>query len=89
MFVFLSFPTFFSLSAIAEADDRRQILKVYAAINYLNKNLTYFVWYLEKEKSYDIEALSIEGVLNKEQYYGKSMQKMCNKNQPQTLFKFW
>ena len=50
-------------------------------INCLNKILiTHFVWYLEKEKRYDIETLSIDRVLNKEYFYGKVMQKMCNKN---------
>ena len=33
---------------------------VYNVINCLNKNLvTHFVWYLKKEKRYDIETLSI------------------------------
>ena len=56
-------------------------LKVYDIINCLNKNLiTHFVWYLEKEKRYDIETLSIDRVLNKEHFYGKIMQKMCTKS---------
>ena len=55
--------------------------KVYDAINCLNKNLiTHFGWYLEKEKRYDIETLSIDRVLNKEHFYGKIMQKMCTKS---------
>ena len=55
-------------------------LKVYDVINCLNKNLiTHFVWYLEKEKRYDTEILSIDRVLNKEHFYGKTMQKMCTK----------
>ena len=33
--------------------------------------MTHFVWYLEKEKGYDIETLFIDGVLNKEHFYGK------------------
>ena len=37
--------------------------------------ITHFVWYLEKEKRYDIETLSIDRVLNKENFYGKIMQK--------------
>ena len=50
-------------------------------MNCLNKNLiTYFVWYLKKEKRYDIETLSIDRVLNKEHFYGKIMQKMCTKS---------
>ena len=44
-------------------------LKVYDVINCLNKNLiTYFAWYLEKEKRYEIETLSIDRVLNKEHF---------------------
>ena len=50
-------------------------------INSLNKNLiTYFVWYLGKEKRYDIETLLIDRVLNKKYFYGKIMQKMCTKS---------
>ena len=56
-------------------------LKVYDVINCLNQNLiTCFVWYLEKEKRYEIETLSIDIVLNKEHFYGKVMQKMCHKS---------
>ena len=42
--------------------------------------ITNFVWYLEKEKRYDIETLSIDRVLNKEHFYGKIIQKMCVKS---------
>ena len=46
-------------------------LKVYDVINCLNENLiTHFVWYLEKEIRCDIETLSIDGVLNMENFYG-------------------
>ena len=56
-------------------------LKVYDVTNYLNKNLiTHFVWYLEKEKTCDIETLSIDRELNKKHFYGKIMQKMCTKS---------
>ena len=49
-------------------------LKVYDAINCLNKNLiTHFVWYLKKEKRYDIDTFSIDRVLNKAHFYGKIM----------------
>ena len=45
-------------------------LKVCDVINCLNKNLiTNFVWYLEKEKSYDIKTLSPDIVLYKGQFY--------------------
>ena len=51
-------------------------LKVYGVITCLNKKfITHFVWYLENEKRYDIETLSIDRVLNKEHFYGKIMQK--------------
>ena len=45
-------------------------LKVYDIIKCLNKNLiTHFVWYLWKEKRYDIDTLAIDRVLNKEHFY--------------------
>ena len=48
--------------------------------NWPNKHLiTHFVWYFEKEKGEDIETLSIDRVLNKEQFYGKIM-KTCIKS---------
>ena len=40
--------------------------------------MTHFVQYL-KEKRYDIETLSIDRVLNNEQFYWKIMQKMYQK----------
>ena len=56
-------------------------LKVYDINNCLNKNLiTHFVWYLGKEKRYDIETLSNDRVLNKKHFYGKIMEKMCTKS---------
>ena len=56
-------------------------LKVYNVINCPNKNLiTHFVWYLEKEKRYDIETLSTDRVLNKEHFYGKVMQNLASFN---------
>ena len=55
-------------------------------MNCLNKNLTHFVWYLKKEKRYDIETLSVDRVLNKEHIYWKIMQKMCNRGYSQTPF---
>ena len=56
-------------------------LKVHDAINCLNKNsITHFVWYLEKERRYDIETLVIDTVLNKEHFCRKIMRKMCTKN---------
>ena len=55
-------------------------LKVYDVINCLNKNLTHFVWCLEKEKRYDIQNFSIDRLLNKEYFSGKVMRKMCTKS---------
>ena len=53
----------------------------------ISKNLlTHFVWYLEKEKRLDIETLSIDRVLNKENFYGKIMQKISTKSYIQTPF---
>ena len=54
--------------------------KVYDVINCLNKNLTHFVWYLEKEKRYDVETLTIHTLLNEGHFYGKIMMKMCTKS---------
>ena len=41
--------------------------------------IRHFVWYLEKERRCDIEALSIDRELNKEHFYGKIKQKMHQK----------
>ena len=41
--------------------------------------ITHFVWYLAKEKRFDIETLLIHRVLKKEHFYGKVMQKICTK----------
>ena len=62
-------------------------LKVYDVINCLNKNLiTNFVWYLEKEKRYDIETLAIDKILNKEHFMEKSCRKWAPKASPRSLF---
>ena len=76
-FLYFHLPFFFSLSAIALEVDPKKNLKVYGVINCQYKNLvTQFVSYLEKEISCDIETLSIDGVLNKEHFHGKIMQKL-------------
>ena len=76
IFVFPSSPHFLPVSHCFRGWSKIN-LKVYDVINCLNKNLiTHFVWYLEKEKSYDIETLSIDRVLNKKHFYGKIIQKM-------------
>ena len=51
-------------------------LEVYDVIICLNKNLITFVWYHEKEKTYDIETLSIDRLLRKEYFHGKIMKKL-------------
>ena len=58
-------------------------LKTYDVINCLNKNLiTRFIWYLEKEKRYDIETLSTH------KYWIRSicMKKPCRKCAPKKRF---
>ena len=74
IFVFLSFLLFLLVDHCFRGWSKIN-LKVNDAINCLNKNsITHFVWYLEKEKSYDIETLSIDGVSDKERFYRKAMQ---------------
>ena len=83
-FCIFIFPSFPSLSHCFRCLSKIN-LKVYDVINCLNENLvTHFVWYLEKEKRYEIETLSIDRVLNKGHFYGKVMQKMCTKIEYQT-----
>ena len=80
IFVFPFFPLFLPVGHCLRGWSKIN-LKVYDAISCLNKNsITHFVWYLEKEKRYDIETLSIDGVSNKKHFYGKIMQKMCTKS---------
>ena len=80
MFVFRSSPLFVPASHCFRCWSKIN-LKVYDVINYLNKNLiTQFVWYLGKEKRYDIETLSINKVLNAEYFYGKIMEKISTKS---------
>ena len=55
-------------------------LKLYDVINFLNENLITFYWISWLGKKYDIETLSIDGVLNKEHFYGKIMQKIITKS---------
>ena len=73
---FPSFPLFLPVSYCFR-DCWNINLEVSDVINCLNKNLiTHLVWYLEKEKRYDIETFSIVRLLNKEHFYEKIMQKM-------------
>ena len=64
-------------------------LKVYDVINYVNNNLiTHFVWYLEKEKRYEIETLSIDIELIRNIFTKKSCRKCASKASPKPLFNF-
>ena len=83
IFVFLFF---FPVSHCLRGWSKKN-LKIYNVINCLNKNLTtHFVRYLEEETRRDVETLSIDRELNKEHFYGKVMQKMRTKSQPQSPF---
>ena len=85
-FFYFRLSLFFSLSTIALEDDRILEFRVYDASNYLNKNsITRFVCYLEKEKRYDTETLSIDGISNKEHFYEKSCRKYALKASPRPL----
>ena len=87
VFVFPSFPLFFCPCLLLEVIENKS--KVYDIINCLNKMLlTHLLWYLDKEKRYDIETLTIDGVLNKQNFYGKIMQKISTKTVPDSLFNF-
>ena len=80
IFVFLPFPLFLPVGHCFRGWSKIN-LKVHDVINCLNKNsVTHFVWYLEKEKRYHIETLSIEGVSDKEHFYRKTIQKICSKS---------
>ena len=84
IFVFLSFRHFLPVGDCLREWSKIN-LKVYDIINCLNKNsIIHFVWYLEKETRYDIETLSTDGVLDKENFYGKIIQEMCRKSWFQT-----
>ena len=76
-FVFPSFPLFLPVSHCFRGWSNINLI-VCDTINCLNQNLiTHFVWYLRKEKRYNIKTLSVDRVLNKKHLYGKIMQKMC------------
>ena len=79
IFVFLFFPYFLPVGHCFRGWSKINI-KVYDIINCLHKNsVTYFVWYLEKEKRYDNETF-IDEVSDKEHFYRKTMQKMYSKS---------
>ena len=80
IFPFLTSPLFLPVSHCFRGWSKIN-LKVYGIINCLRKNLiTHFVRYLEKEKRYDVEALFIDRVLNKDYFHRKIMQKMRAKS---------
>ena len=86
IFVFSPSPLFLPVSHCLRAWSKIN-LKVYDAINCLNKNLiTHFVWYLEKERRYDIKTLAIDTILNKEHFCGKINRKCAPKASPRPLF---
>ena len=88
IFVFLSFPLFLPDGHCFRGWSKIN-LKVYDVINCLNKNLiTHFVWYLDKEKRYDIETLSIDGVSDKKHFIEKSCRKCAAKASPRPLYNF-
>ena len=73
-FLYFRLPLFFSVSHCFRGWFKINF-KVYGIINCLNKNLiTHFVWYLGKEKKYDVKTSSIDRVLNKEHFNGKITQ---------------
>ena len=71
IFVFQSSPLFLLVSHCFRVWSNINL--IVCDINCLNKNLiTHFVWYLEKEKRYDIETLSADRVLNKKTFLWKN-----------------
>ena len=80
IFVFLSSHIFLPIDHCFR--ERIEInLKVFDVISCLSKNLiTYFIWYLEKGKRYDIETLSLYRLINKEHFHEKFMLEMCTKS---------
>ena len=83
-FCIFAFPSFSPSQPLLESLIQDK-LKVYDVINCLN-NLTYFFWYLKKEKRYHVETLAIDTVLNKEHFYGKSCRKCAPNASPRPLF---
>ena len=79
-FLFLSSRFFSPVSHCLEAWSKKNV-KIHDVISCLNKNfIRHCIWYLEKETRCNIETLSIGRELNKEHFYEKIMQKMCNKS---------
>ena len=61
--------------------------KVYDVINWLNKNLKTYVWYLEEETRSYIETWSIDRVLRKDIFMEKVCWKCTPKAGPRPFFK--
>ena len=88
IFCIFAFRLFLPVSHCFRSWSKKNV-KVYDVNNCLNKNLiSYFVSYLEKEIKCDIETLSIDRVLNKEHFYGKSCKKCAPEANPRILFNF-
>ena len=88
IFVFLSFPFFLSVGHFFRRSWKINP-KVHDAINCLNKNsIKHFVWYLGKEKSYDIETLPIDGLSIKNIFIEKSCRKCAAKASPRPRYNF-
>ena len=85
---FPSSPLFLSVSHCFRAWSKVH-RKVYEVISCLNKKLTHFVWYLEKKKSYDIETLTTDRILNGNIFMRKSCLKYTPKASPRPPFLFW
>ena len=86
--VFLSIPFFLPVSHCFRGWLKIN-LKVHDLINCLNKNsITHFFWYLEKEKRYDIEILSIDGVSDKEHFTKTFLRKCAAKGSTRPLYNF-
>ena len=80
IFVFLSFPLFLPVGHCFWGWLKRN-LNIHHVINCLSKNsITHFAWYLEKEKRYGIETLTIDEISDEEHFYRKIMQKICSKS---------
>ena len=86
VFVFPTSPLFFPVSHSLRAWSKIN-LQVYDVISCLNKNLIkHSVWYLQKEKRYDIETLAIDRVLNKEFLWKNHAENMHQKLVPDPFF---
>ena len=87
-FVFMSSPLFLRVDHCFRVWSKTNP-KVHDVFNCLNKNsITQFVWYLGKEKRYNNETLSIDGVSNKNTFIEKSYRKCAAKASRIPLYNF-